>query len=390
MFNEKQIEKYIYKYTRRQDDFYMAVIKLTAERVAHNVGIESLDKMFSLSEAFKSSHDMLDIKKLQAAFKKSMVDMLRGDLLSIADKVYTELRPLFDGVSPTLRANLPVYTGLIETIEDAAVSLGALIDKPIFVINGKKYTPQDAYKYVVQAALQTKQLKGPIRSMRYAVEPLFNTRLQYESNLTDDDGNALTSDVRAVRMNVLSSIKKVFEVINNNVMKQVSANGIELSAHIHPAPDHEPVQGHQFSLAEFAKMQSGQDFVDVNGTHYSGFPRQIGAWNCRHYTKPIIVGVTKPEYTEKELQEIKDKNAKGYTTSDGKHYTLYECTQVQRGYERHIRENKEKYVIAKTLKDKTKMAYYKGKVNSYTNEYKAFSSACGINTSWERVRVTDY
>ena len=40
---------------------------------------------------------------------------------------------------------------------------------------------------------------------------------------------------------------------------------MEISAHPHSAPDHEPVQGRMFTLEEFNKMQAGEDFVDVSG-----------------------------------------------------------------------------------------------------------------------------
>lgn len=238
-------------------------------------------------------------------------------------------------------------------------------------------------------ALQTRQLLGPMTSLRNATEPLFNARLKYLTNDKDENGKRIVADTRAVRMNVLNSIKSVIQTVTDLITRHTKPDGVELSAHAFPAPDHAPAQGHQFSNEEFDKMQSGLDFTDVTGRQYTGFERQIGQWNCRHYVKPIKIGKTKPEYTQEELDNILANNERGYTTKDGRHYTLYECTQVQRGYERKIKEAREHYKLSKALGDTVNEKKYLAQSRQYLQEYKLFSKSCGIAFKLGRTGTKD-
>ena len=97
-----------------------------------------------------------------------------------------------------------------------------------------------------------------------------------------------------------------------------------------------------------------------------------------------------PTYTQKQLNKILEDNERGYTDENGKHRTLYECTQIQRRYEREIRNAKNKYLYGKALNDKAMMARARNSVGTLTTRYKQFSNKCGIPTKLERIRVKDY
>ena len=218
---------------------------------------------------------------------------------------------------------------------------------------------------------------------------LFASGVRYIDNSSSDDEPRVVSANRAVRFNVLDSIKKMINKIQDIMGKQFGANGLELSAHFAPAPDHAPAQGHQFTKKEVDKMQSGADFQDVNGNTYIGFERQIGQWNCRHYFMKIKLGAD-PQYSQKQLDKILEDNERGYTTPSGKHYTLYECTQIQRRYERNIRKAKEKYLMEKALSNKQAMQTLRIRVGDLTRQYKQFSNACDLPIKFERLKVKDY
>ena len=115
--------------------------------------------------------------------------------------------------------------------------------------------------------------------------------------------------------------------------KEYGADGIEISVHSNPAPDHEDIQGRQFSIEEYDKLQAGEIAKDVKGIMYDGSDkRQIGQYNCYHDIFNIILGVSKPIYTDKQLKEIVQNNQEGFEY-EGKHYTNYEGTQLQRRLE---------------------------------------------------------
>ena len=80
----------------------------------------------------------------------------------------------------------------------------------------------------------------------------------------------------ALRQNVIDATRQIAQQCANMVGQSLGYDAKELSAHMNPAPDHEPVQGHILLNAQFELMQSGQPFVDVNGVQYDGFKRPIG------------------------------------------------------------------------------------------------------------------
>lgn len=184
-------------------------------------------------------------------------------------------------------------------------------------------------------------------------------------------------------------IKDMSQEIQIELGKQFGSDGVELSVHAFPAPDHAPVQGHVFYNDEYDKLQNGEDFQDVDGNQFTGFERAIGMWNCRHFAFSIVVGVHPRNYTQKQLDEILANNEKGYIYN-GKHFTMYECTQMQRRYEREIRKAKDGYLVAKAANNKELLDRYQSKVRQYTEGYKTFSKGCGLQVKHRNIYVEGY
>lgn len=389
MLNENQIEKYLYQYTKRLSEFILLVMLTAAERMRANNNINSLNTMSSLGESFKQTKDITKIRNAQDELYHKQLNSFTNDLLAIALLTYNELKSAYT-VPIAYKSNDTLNRAINACVESSVKELGNVIRKPVFVLNHKSYAPADAYRLITQDALFHKAYSGQRRSVRNALNRLYDAPVKFIVQNTSDDDQSVTSAINTLRMSVLSGIKDVINNVNKVVKEQTKCDGVELSAHVCPAPDHAPAQGHQFSNEEFEKMQSGQDFVDVNGNHYAGFERQIGQWNCRHYVKPIKIGKSVPEHTQRELDKILADNEKGYTTSDGKHYTLYECTQVQRKYERDIRGYKEKSVLARAYEDTPKENEYRGKVTTLIRQYKAFSQQCNLPIYNDRLRIKEY
>ena len=145
--------------------------------------------------------------------------------------------------------------------------------------------------------------------------------VQYES------GNIRRLD-SAVRMNLLDGIRQLNIENSKQFGKEYKADGTEISVHSHPAPDHADIQGRQFSKKEYEKLENGEIAIDVNGNRYDGGEkRQIGTLNCYHKTFEIVLGVSKPEYTDEQLEQINQENEKGFEYN-GKHYTMYERNTI--------------------------------------------------------------
>ena len=88
------------------------------------------------------------------------------------------------------------------------------------------------------------------------------------------------------------------------------------------------IQGRQFSIEEYEKLENGDIAIDYKGNKYDGADkRHIGEYNCYHKIFSIVLGVSKPEYTDKQLKEIQEKNEQGFEF-EGKHYTNYERNSI--------------------------------------------------------------
>ena len=103
-----------------------------------------------------------------------------------------------------------------------------------------------------------------------------------------------------------------------------------------------------------------------------------------------MIGYAKQIYSDEKLKEILDKNEKGYTLPNGKHLTMYECTQKQRELETKIRYAKDGQIAASASGDKQLAEKYQTKINDLTKEYQAFSNACGLKIKPEKIRVEGY
>ena len=127
------------------------------------------------------------------------------------------------------------------------------------------------------------------------------------------------------------------------------------------------------------------DFNAVNNS----LERQVSTLNCRHRVFSIVVGVSKPEYTQEQLDEDKKKNIDGFNL-DGKHYSLYEGEQLQRSLERRIREQKDIQIMAKTSGNKELVGESQQKITQLTHKYKELSDVSGLPTKLSRMRVSGY
>ena len=205
---------------------------------------------------------------------------------------------------------------------------------------------------------------------------------------------------RSIRLDSMARmhLKGALRTLHNEIQKQVGeefgANMIEISVHEHPAEDH-LVQGHQFLIEEFNKLQNGQQAKDLEGEVYTldhnddGKFRPISTMNCYHYVFYGIVGVSKPNYSKQELDEIIKNNEKG-AIIDGKHYTNYEITQLQRSFERKIREQKDIQILAKASGNKELVKESQDKITQLTNKYKEISKISGLLTRMDRLKVAKY
>ena len=194
----------------------------------------------------------------------------------------------------------------------------------------------------------------------------------------------------AVRMNVLDGMRQLNNETSKRFGAEYNADGVEISVHLNPAPDHADIQGRQFSNEEYDKLEDGLEAIDYKGHKYDGADkRQISHYNCYHKIFSIVLGVSEPEYTDEQLKEIQQKNTDGFDY-EGKHYTNYEGTQLQRRIETEIRKQKDNKKLDKTSGDDTLVNESQSKIRQLRNKYDKLCQVSGLQPQKRRMSVPGY
>lgn len=181
-----------------------------------------------------------------------------------------------------------------------------------------------------------------------------------------------TSLEAAIRRNIMGGLGLMTEQISRQNHDDLGCNGWEISAHANSAPDHEPIQGRQYSDKAYDTLNNG-------------LVRRIGMLNCGHVASPIILGVNSPQYSAEELEKFRQDNEAG-VTFDGKHYTGYEATQMQRRLERAIRAQRRRVLLA----GPEDIEPLKSRLAVLQQECERFSKSVGLRTETERLEVSGF
>lgn len=181
-----------------------------------------------------------------------------------------------------------------------------------------------------------------------------------------------TSLEAAVRRNIMGGLGLMTEQISRQNHDDLGCDGWEISAHANSAPDHEPIQGRQYSDKAYDTLNNG-------------LVRRIGTLNCGHVASPIILGVNSPQYSAEELEKFRQDNEAG-VTFDGKHYTGYEATQMQRRLERAIRAQRRRVLLA----GPEDIEPHKSRLAVLQQECERFSKSVGLRTETERLEVSGF
>lgn len=245
----------------------------------------------------------------------------------------------------------------------------------------------NAYKDIIdKAILNAGQGKTTYQQeMRNAIKQIGQSGLK---TLDYESGRSVRLD-SAIRQNTLEGLRTLTNQIQQQFGEEFGADGVEVSHHINSAPDHiDTVDGKQFSL-NGDRVVNGKLYKDFNTVNNS-LDRQVSTLNCRHYIFSIVLGVNKPQYTDKQLEEDKKKNKEGFDF-EGKHYSNYEGEQLQRLIEREIIKQKDVQILAKSSGDKELTLQSQTKITQLTTKYKQLCNVSGLpNQLKTRASVVGY
>ncbi len=179
----------------------------------------------------------------------------------------------------------------------------------------------------------------------------------------------------AVRRNVMTGIQQTANNINRDIEEYLGCDGYEVTAHMGARPSHAEAQGKQYAKTHNSKVSKD----------YPLWSEVEGLWseyNCRHSYFGIILGISEPVYTNKELKEFREATV----TLNGKKIPYYEATQKQRQIENAIR--KQKRTVQTLEKANLDNKLEKGQLAQLQKKYKDFCKETGLEKDYQRLQVT--
>ncbi|MDE6520403.1 MAG: phage minor capsid protein [Ruminococcus sp.] len=149
----------------------------------------------------------------------------------------------------------------------------------------------------------------------------------------------------AVRRAVLTGVGQTVRKLSVINAEDMGCDIMEITAHSGARPSHAAWQGKLVSLSgkNAGKIIEGCRVLSLSEIGY-GSGDGFGGWNCRHDWYPFLEGISKRTYSDERLKELDAKDIE----YNGKKYSEYEISQIQRRYEREIRSAKREQVAFKT------------------------------------------
>lgn len=400
MLSEEYIENLIQPMIDRQEKINIYVLQTIAKRLKQ-IGKLTYSDYNRLQSIIRTGTDINLINTKLADLTSMQIKDINKIIQSVGVSAYNDASSLFDSLGIEFipyKQNKSLQRIVSSIASNTASTFLNLSGSTGFMLRDLQHPGKliptsisRAYQSIIDEAIQAISF-GNIdynTAIRKSVEQLTDSGVRYIQY--NNTGKPYTQRMdTAVRRNILDGIRAVNQGVQNEIGKEIGADGVEITVHQFPAYDHAPVQGHQFTNEEFEKMQNAQNFEDVDGQKFVGFERAIGTLNCRHFTYAIKVGFTPPIYSKKQLAQIIENNEKGYTLPSGKHLTMYECTQQQRLMETKIRKDKEGYIVAQNLGDDMLLEKFTTKLNKDMTAYKTFSRQCGLSIKIDRLYVAGY
>ena len=400
MIDEKLQEKLLSVFDKRFQDYNTKVLKELGNVIKQFKDLTP-SQAYSLAQQLKYNttiKDLLDelskISGLSVKDLKAILEKVAKENIGFADVYYKarELEtPIYSENKALQRLVSSVYSISGAEFKNIAKSTG-------FRLLGDNGEPllldiDETYKYVIdKCVVAISQGKETYQqSMRSTLKQLSSSgvrKIEYES------GYSRRLDT-SIRQNILDSMRQVSNESQQLFGKEFDSDGVEVSVHEMPAPDHELVQGRQFSNEEFENFQNDRKAVDYTGMvfepEFEGHDRRsISEYNCYHYIFSIVLGASKPQYSDKQLKEIID-NANKKIEFDGKEYTQYELTQLQRRIESAIREAKDTQILARASEDNELVLQSQMRITQLTTKYKQLCSISGLSNKLStRASVPNY
>lgn len=331
----------------------------------------------------------IDLEEIERAIRKTTgiseqkLKKLIDDVVKRNQQYYTSVIDLAHITQPETLVSIEdtwaIYQQTKRDLRNITQSMGFLVDAGRTML-----PPAKAYQWALDNAVMQVQ-SGAInynQAIKTAVKQLADSGLKvvdYESGHHD------SIDV-AARRAVMTGVSQLCAKYTEQSAEYLGTPYYEVSAHAgaRDVPGPSPWSSHKDWQGKVYSIRTGDIYPSIYDACGLGAVDGLEGANCRHRRYPWVEGVSERTYTDEQLQHIDDGIGCEY---DGKKYTAYEATQMQRRIERTIRKQKRlknAYEAAGLTGDATTANIKLRRLNA---KYKAFSKAAGLSEQRERLKV---
>lgn len=330
--------------------------------------------------------DLKDIKKAvrkTTGISETKLNKLLDDVVERNQKYYTELIDLAHITQPETLVSVEdtwaIYEQTKQTLRNITRSMGFLVDAGRTML-----PPAKAYQWALDNA--TMRIQSGAISYNQAIKSAVQQLAQSGLKVVDYESGVHRQIDSAVRTAVMTGVNQICAKYTEQSAEWLETPYFEVSAHAgaRDKPGPSPWSSHKDWQGKVYSIRAGDIYPNIYEVCGLGAVDGLEGANCRHRRFPWVEGVSERTYTDEQLEHIDDGLG---CTFDGKSYTAYEATQMQRRVEREVRRlkrEKSAYKAAELHEDETAANIRLRRLNA---KYKAFSAAAGLPKQRERMKV---
>ena len=329
----------------------------------------------------------IELKSIETAIRKTTgiseqkLNELLNDVVERNQKYYAEVIDFAHITQPETLVDAATVDAIKRQTHDTFRNLTASMG---FLVGNTMLKPARAYQWALDNA-QMQIQSGAInynQAIKTAVKQLADSGLKvvdYESGHRD------SIDV-AARRAVMTGVNQICAKYTEQSAQYLETPHFEVSAHAgaRDKPGPSPWSSHKEWQGKVYSIRTGDIYPSIYDACGLGAVDGLEGANCRHRRNVWVEGVSERTYTDEQLEHIDDDLGCKF---DGKKYTAYEATQMQRRVERQIIKQDRLVTAYKASGQKDEYYAANAKLIRLIAKYKAFSEASGLPLQWERTKV---
>jgi hypothetical protein len=329
----------------------------------------------------------IDLKDIEKAIRKTTgisetkLNKLLDDVIERNQKYYTEVIDLAHVTQPETLVDAATVDAIKRQTHDTFRNLTASMG---FLVGNTMLKPARAYQWALDNAEM--QIQSGAISYNQAIANVVKQLADSGLKVVDyESGHRDQIDV-AARRAVMTGVNQICAKYTEQSAQYLETPYFEVSAHAgaRDKPGPSPWSSHKDWQGKVYNIRANDIYPNIYEVCGLGAVDGLEGANCRHRRNVWVEGVSERTYTDEQLAHIDDDLGCEF---DGKKYTAYEATQMQRRVERTIRKLKREKAAYRAAGLKGDVMALSTRLHRLSTKYKAFSAAAGLPEQRERMKV---